>query len=132
MTRPNERFLRLVLSADAALSGIAGIGMIAGADAAAPLLGLPAQLLSLAGAALLGYAAFLGLALSRATLSRPVILAAIAINGLWALECLLLPALGWVDPTGLGMGFLIGQAVFVILMADLVWLGLRRTVPATA
>lgn len=132
MNRPNERFLRLVLSADAALSVVAGIGMIAGANAAAPLLGLPAQLLTLAGVALLAYAAYLGLVLRGAPLSRPMILAAIAVNGVWALECLLLPALGWVNPTGFGMAFLIGQALFVILMADLAWLGLRRTAPATA
>lgn len=49
------------------------------------------------------------------------------LNVLWAADCLILLASGWVAPTGLGIAFVLVQAVTVLAFADLQYLGLRRS-----
>jgi hypothetical protein len=129
---PMTPFLRRVLVADATISGATGVLMIVGAGALEPWLGVPAWLLRTAGIALLPFAALVGLAATRASLPRSAVLAVIALNVLWAIECLVVLATGWLDPTRFGIAFIVAQAVTVVVLAELQWVGLRRAVPAAA
>jgi hypothetical protein len=123
-------FLRRVLLADAAVSAAMGLAMLIGAHALEPWLGVPAWLLRAAGIAFLPFAALVGLAATRPTLPRSAVLAVIALNLLWALECALVLTTGWLDPTPFGIAFIVAQAVTVVVLAEREWVGLRRAIPA--
>lgn len=127
MTSRLSPFLRRVLLADAAISGGTGALMILGANLVDRLLGLPPALLLGAGISLLPFAAILGFLATRETVSRTAIWAIIGVNALWMADSLLLLLSGWVAPTGLGVAFIITQAVAVALFAELQYLGLRRS-----
>jgi hypothetical protein len=46
---------------------------------------------------------------------------------LWALDSVLLLVSGWIEPTVLGEMFVLGQALIVAVLAELEFLGLRRS-----
>ena len=50
----------------------------------------------------------------------------VAINAVWAVESLLVLMTGWFAPTALGVAFIVGQAAFVAILAELQILALRR------
>ncbi len=123
MFRSSTSLLRVALLGDAAASGATGLLMAAAAGPLAPLLGLPEPLLRGAGLVLLPYAAFV------AWLGRPVpglVRAVVAVNLLWAADCVLLLASGFVAPTGLGIAFVLLQALVVLGFALAQWAGLRQ------
>ena len=109
-------FLRIANLGDAAASGATGLLLAAGAGALAPLLGLPEGLLRDAGLVLLPYAAFVAWLGARggAGVPRNALRGVAAINLLWALDSVLLLELGRVTPTGLGIAFVLAQAVVVL------------------
>ena len=125
-------FLRRVLLADAAASGLTGLMMALGADAPlAGLLGVPAALLRYAGLALLPFAGFvLWLATREAAVPRLAVWVVILGNALWAVDSLALLLSGWIAPTALGIGFVAAQALAVAVLAELQYVGLRRSQPA--
>lgn len=125
-------FLRRVLIVDAAASAAAGAAMTLGANVAADVLGLPADLLRYAGIALLPFAALVAWIATRAAVPRAAVWAVIAANALWTLDSLWLLASGWVAPTALGTAYVLAQAALVAGFAELEYLGLRRAVPAAA
>lgn len=125
-------FLRQVLLADAAASGATGLLMTIGAAPLEGLLGLPAALLRYAGLSLLPFAALLAFAGTRSSLPRPAVWAVIVVNALWVADSILLLLGGWVSPTALGTAFVIAQALAVALLAELEYMGLRKSVVATA
>lgn len=127
MPRDAHAFLRTVLLADAGLSGVAGLVTALAAGPLAALLGIPAPLLVAAGLILVAYAAGVALLARRPSIPRAALRAVIGINLLWGVECIALPMLGWIEPTGLGWAFLLAQTAFVLVVADLLWLGGRRT-----
>ena len=120
-------FLRQVLFADAAVSGAAGLLMVAGAPFLSPLLGLPTGLLFYAGLALFPFVALLVAVARRGAASRAVIIDIIAINALWVAASVGLLVSGTVAPTLLGYAFVIAQALTVALLAELQFVGFRRT-----
>jgi hypothetical protein len=120
-------FLRRVLWLDAAFSAAGGLVMALGANAFGRVLGLPAPLLMAAGASLLPFTLGVAWLARRETPPRAGVWSVIAINVAWALECLLLPLAGWVEPNALGIAFLSLQALAVALLAELEFIGLRRT-----
>lgn len=124
-TRPGL-FLRRALQADAAVSAASGLLMALSADFLSGLLGLPAALLLPAGIVLLPYAALLIWLAARPVPPAGGVWFVIAANALWALDCVLVLATGWFQPTGLGIAFVAGQAVTVLLFAELQYIGLRR------
>ena len=125
--------LRQALLADAAVSGATGLLLAAGAGALAPLLGLPEGLLRGAGLLLLPYAAFVAwIGARRGGAPRNAVRAVVAINLLWALDSVLLLALGPVAPNGLGTAFVLAQALVVLGFAALQWTALRGAAPARA
>lgn len=125
-------FLRRVLVADALASAATGLLMALGASRLEDLLGLPASLLLYAGLILLPYAAAVGMIAARQIVPRAAIWAVIVCNALWAIDSVALLASGWVQPTGLGYGFVLAQALVVALFAELQYLGIRRSAAALA
>ena len=120
-------FLRQVLFVDAAVSGAAGLLMAAGAPFLSPLLGFPEALLFWAGFALLPFVAMLIVVARRGEASRLVLVDIIAINALWVAASLGLLVSGAVSPTMFGYAFVIAQALAVALLAELQFVGFRRT-----
>jgi hypothetical protein len=120
-------FLRQVLIADAVTSAASGVLMFAGSGFLAGILGLPASLLSYAGLSLLPFAALVGLAASRPSLPRVAVWAIIACNAVWALDSIAILFTGWTAPNTLGQVFIVAQALVVLLLAELEYMGMRRS-----
>jgi hypothetical protein len=98
--------------------------------AAGPLatpLGLPVGLLRWSGIILIPFAAFVARLRAQERIQRPFVFAVVACNGLWALDSVLLLFTGWIEPTLLGEVFVIGQAIVVAVLAELEFVGLRRS-----
>ena len=122
----SPRFLRNVLLADA-LSCLATGGLqVVFTTPLASLLGLPAPLLAATGWFLLAYSAVVGFIALRDPVPRGFVWLFLAGNAGWAVGCIALLAEAAVSPTGLGVAWVIVQAVTVGLLAELQWLGLRR------
>jgi hypothetical protein len=130
LTRTNV-FLRNALLADALVSGATGALMALAAGPLEPVLQVPAMLLRLAGLALLPYAAFVAMLARRDVPSRGMVWAVIAGNAVWAVDCVALLFTGWIEPSLLGVAFILMQAVVVAAFAELQVVGLRRIAPAT-
>lgn len=124
-------FLRFALLGDAAASGATGLLLAAGAGVLASLLGLPEGLLRVAGLVLLPYAVFVAwIGVRIGSVPRVAVRAVVAINLLWALDSALLLALGPVSPNGLGIAFVLAQALVVLGFAAMQWTALRGAAPA--
>ncbi len=121
-----NRFLRNALLLDAVVSVVVGLPMAAAAHPLAAATGLPVPLLFWAGIICLPYAGLLALFSHQASINSGVVLTVVIGNAVWMLACLALAFAGWVLPTALGIAFLIAQAVFVALFAELQWWGWRR------
>jgi hypothetical protein len=119
--------LRRALVADALTSGACGLVLAAAAQPLSGLLGLPTGLLRGAGLALLPFAALVAWLGIRTALPRAAVWALVAVNALWVVESVVLVLSGWVQPTGLGVAFVLAQAVLVALLAELEVVGLRRS-----
>jgi len=125
----NSQFLRNVLLADGAVSGTAGVVMVAGAGLLAPLTNLPTELLAYAGIALLPWMVAL-IALARmANVPRAAMHWVIAINAIWVAGSI--AVLFLTSPNLFGYAFVIAQAVAVGLFAELQIIALKRE-PKTA
>ena len=126
-TAAQPGLLRRVLLADGVI--VAGSGMLL-ALAAGPLgdlFDLPVLLLRLAGIGLLPYSAAVLFVATRAAIPRRGAWAISVLNLIWAGASLLLLAIDWVDPSSLGIIFIVAQALIVLAFADLEYLGLRRS-----
>jgi hypothetical protein len=125
--------LRAALLADAAASGAMGLLMAGGAGLLDAPLGLPESLLRIAGLALLpwaGWVAWLGAAASP---TRNAVRAVVAVNLVWVADSLLLLAFArllGLAPSGLGIAFVLVQALAVLGFALLQGMALRRAAPA--
>lgn len=119
-------FLRNVLRADAALSGLTALALMADAAPLAAWTGLPAAALQALGAALIPWAGLLAWLAGRPGVPGAALGAVIALNFVWALDCVL-AAFGVIgSPQGPGVAVLAVQAVGTVVFAELEWLGLRR------
>lgn len=125
-------FLRRVLLADAVASGAMGLLLCAAATQLEALLGLPAQLLRVAGLALLPFAALVALLATRGTIRRGAVWAVIAVNAIWVVDSIALLLSGEVTPTLPGQVFVAGQAIVVAVFAELEVGALRRARPLAA
>ena len=86
-----------------------------------------------AGLALLPYAAFVAwIGARRGGAPRVAVRAVVAVNLLWALDSALLLAFGPVAPNGLGVAFVLAQALVVLGFAAMQWTALRGAAPARA
>jgi hypothetical protein len=122
--RPST-LLRDALLADALVSGASGLVMAGVAETLERMLAIPAGLLFYAGLGLLPFAAFVGWLATREAPPRMAVWAVVIVNVLWVVDCVLLLAGGWLEPTPLGTAFIAIQAVVVALFAELEYVALR-------
>lgn len=123
--------LRQLLALDAVSSSGMGVLLLAGAGLTEGLFGIPADFQRIAAAILIPFAVFVGWLAAKPQPSRNLAWCVVAINALWAAESLLALMTGWFSPTTLGVAFVVAQAAFVAILAELQALALRRR-PAAA
>ena len=128
----SPHFLRRVLWVDAASGVATGLLQFWFADALAPLLGLPADLLLWSSYILVAFVLGITWIATRKTSPAGAVWLLIGGNALWALACLGLLASSVVAPTAFGVAFLIVQAVTVGLLVELEWIGVRKIQPEPA
>ena len=112
--------------------GQASLLLTLGAGEFAPLLNLPQPLLREAGLFLIVYASFVGWLSTRAGFPRILVVAVVAGNAAWTLSSIALIFSGAVTPNVLGEIALASQAIIVGVLAELQFLGLRRSGSAIA
>lgn len=132
MTTLRNLSIRQVLLTDIAITGATALLMLLGAPLIDDLLDVPAALLAGAGAVLIPYVGYLFWLANRDAAPRAGIGVAIAANLAWAIGCVVLLVAGWVDPNGLGVAFILLNAVVVIVFADLLVLTSRGNRSNTA
>lgn len=119
--------LRRALLADVVVTGGAGLLLALATGPLGDLFDLPTLLLRLAGIGLLPYTAVVFYVASRASIPRRGVWAIVGLNLLWAIDSLLLLVTGWVEPSALGVAFVVAQAPIVAAFAGIQYLGLRRS-----
>ena len=126
----SSTFLRRVLLLDGVSSGGMGVLLLTCSGLLAGLLNLPAELLREAGFVLVPFGLAVGFLGTRERLSRVAVWAVIGINAVWAIDSVVLLFTGWVQPNLLGTVFVLGQAAFVAVMAELEVIGMRKSAVA--
>jgi hypothetical protein len=119
--------VRRLLMADAVISGTTGLAMIAAAGLVEPLLNIPAPWLRTAGAALLPFAAMVWYFSRPSQLTRAKAWTVIVLNVSWVAASVLVLLGGVLEPSTLGIAFVVFQAVVVAALAELQVVGLRRS-----
>lgn len=124
-------FLRRVLVLDAVSCAGMGLLLMTFSAGLAGVLNLPAALLQQASIVLLPFAALLAFLSTRSRLPRAAVWAVIVANAIWAIDSIVLLFTGWVQPNLLGYLFVAGQAAFVAVIAELEYVGLRKSAEVT-
>jgi hypothetical protein len=117
MSLLNRLDLRAILTLDAIASGAMGLLLLLGAGFLDGLFDLPVNFLRVTGAILLPWAGALVFAASRQPVSRPAVRGIIVINVAWVVGSLVLLAGNRVEPSALGIAFVIVQAIAVAAFA---------------
>ena len=125
-------FLRRAIQGDAIFSGASAVLLALGAGALAPWLNLPEALLRETGLFLIAYAALVGWLGTRQPMPKALVVIVIAGNAAWALASIALLFSGAVMPNLLGEAFVMAQAIVVAALAELQYIGLRRSSGAVA
>ena len=120
-------FLRRAIQADAIFSGVSAVLLTLGAGAFAPLLNLPEALLRETGLFLIAYAALVGWLGTRQTMPKALVGIVIAGNAAWMLASIALLLSDAVTPNLLGEAAIAMQAIVVGALAELQYIGLRRS-----
>jgi hypothetical protein len=128
----SSRFLKNALIADAVASGAVAVLHLARPQAVVGLLNLPDALLQGTGVFMVGYVLMLAALAACRTLWRPLALFVVAGNVLWALASIDILVLGMVQPSALGAGYVVAQAVATLGLAWLQYIGLKKSPAATA
>ena len=124
--------LRRAILADAIFSGVSAVLLTFGAGALALLLNLPEPLLLETGLFLIAYAALVGWLGTRQAMPKAVVMIVIAGNAAWTLASIALLFSGAVTPNLLGEAFVAAQAIAVGALAELQYIGLRKSGGAVA
>jgi len=120
-------FLRRAIQADAIFSGVSAVLLTFGAGDIAPLLNLPEALLRESGLFLIAYTALVGWLGTRQTMPKALVAIVIAGNAAWALASIALLFSDAVMPNLLGEAAVAMQAIMVGVLAELQYIGLRRS-----
>lgn len=120
-------FLRRAIQGDAIITGAMALLLVAAAGVLGPMLNLPESFLRQVGIFLIVYAALVGFLGTRETMLRFAVWAVILCNALWTIDSIVLLFTGWVSPNLLGTAFIVAQAVSVGIIAELQYIGLRRS-----
>lgn len=122
----DEFLLRFALKLDGAVSGLVAALSLLGARMLDEALGLPAWLHWGQGAFLAVYAGALWYAATRRAVVRPIAVAAVVLNVVWAVGCVALLTAGWFAITAAGVCYVGFIGVAVLVFAALQVAGLRR------
>ena len=125
-------FLRRALLADAVFSGVSAVAMTLDAGALAPFLNLPEALLHETGLFLIGYTVLVGWLWSRPQVPKVLVMIVIAGNAAWTLASIALLLSGAVSPNVLGEIVVVAQAIATGVLAELQYIGLRKSSSALA
>ena len=120
-------FLRRAIQADAIFSGVSAVLLTLGAVELAPWLNLPEALLRETGLFLIAYAALVGWLGTRQAMPKALVVIVIAGNAAWTIASIGLLFSGAVTPNLLGEAFVAIQAIVVGALAELQYLGLRKS-----
>lgn len=131
-TNSPSPLLRRVLYADAAVSGVSALILIAGAGLTAGWLGLPEPLLRICGLLFVPFSAAVAFVATRQELLPQAVWAILIANAGWAIGSIAFLFSGWVAPTPLGTAVVVLQALVVAAFAELQFIGLRRPAAAIA
>lgn len=126
MINPSS-FLRRAIQADAIFSGISAVLLTLGAREFASLLNLPEVLLRETGLFLIAYAALVGWLGTRQSMPKALVGIVIAGNAAWTLASIALLLSGAVTPNLAGEAAIAVQAIVVGALAELQYIGLRRS-----
>ncbi len=118
--------LRRTLGFDAATCVAMGVAMVAGGLPLGQLTGLPPALLMIAGIILLPVAALMAWLARRSSAPAPMVWLVLGGNAGWVLASVALLVSGWVRPTLVGELLIIAQALGVVGLTVLEYLGYRR------
>jgi hypothetical protein len=124
--------LRRVIQFDAIFSGISALALTFGAGMLAPLLDLPEALLRESGLFLIAYTVIVGWLGTRQSMPRALVLIVIAGNAVWTIASIALLFSGAVTPNLLGEILVAIQAIAVGAIAELQYIGLRKSGGAVA
>jgi hypothetical protein len=125
-------FLRRAFLLDTIASGMMALLLTFGAGELAPLLNLPEDLLRETGLVLIAYTALVGWLAARQSMPKALVLIVIAINAAWTVASIALLFSSAVTPNLLGQAFIAGQAIVPGALAELQYIGLRRSSDALA
>jgi uncharacterized protein YjeT (DUF2065 family) len=120
-------FLRRAIQFDAVFSGVSALLLSFGAGALASLLNLPEALLRESGLFLIAYAALVGWLGTRQSMPKALVWIVIAGNAAWTVASIALLFSGAVTPNLPGEAFVAMQAIAVGAIAELQYVGLRRS-----
>ncbi len=123
----HPRFQQRLLRVDATATGATALLLLAGADALAPLLDLPAGLQRIAGALCVPFVAWIALLSRRERIPRGAMAAVVAINFAWVAGSAWVAFGGAWRPSPFGTAFVLAQALAVLAFAELGWMGLRAS-----
>ena len=119
--------LRRAFLLDAIASGMMALLLTFGAGELAPLLDLPEPLLRETGLFLIAYTALVGWLATRQSMPKLLVITVIAGNAAWTLASIALLFSDAVTPNGLGEAFVVAQAMVPGALAELQYIGLRRS-----
>ena len=125
-------FLRRAVQADSVFSGVSAVLLTFGAGEFAPLLNLPEALLRETGLFLIAYAALVGWLGTRQSMPKALVVIVIAGNAAWTLASIALLLSAAINPNLLGEAAIAMQAIAVGALAELQYIGLRRSSNALA
>jgi hypothetical protein len=123
-------FLRRALLADCIFSGVSALALALDAASLAQLTELPEALLRETGLFLILYAALVGWLGTRGATARAWIVLVIAGNAAWTVASIALLLSGAVNPNLFGEIVVVLQAVATGVLAELQYIGLRRSTSA--
>ena len=127
MQTKETQFLRTVLRIDALTCLLTGVMSVALRGVLSEWFGLSAALVAGSGIALLAVGAFILFAAKNVPALRWPVWVVVLGNAGWVLASVLLLISGLEQPTALGTAYVIGQAVIVAVLAELEYVGLRKT-----
>ena len=124
--------LRRAFLLDTIASGMMAVLLTFGAAELAPLLNLPEQLLRETGLFLIAYTALVGWLATRQSMPKLLVIAVIAGNTAWTIASIALLFSSAMTPNLLGQIFIAGQAIVPGVLAELQYIGLRKSGDALA
>ena len=131
MIHPSQ-FLRRAILADAIFSGLSAVLLTFSAGMLAPLTNLPEAFLRETGLFLIAYTALVGWLATRQSMPKALVIAVIVGNTAWTIASIALLFSGAMTPNLLGQIFIAAQAIVPGALAELQYIGLRRSRDALA